>query len=105
MGYVTAELSAEDTFSDWISPNQNSKIITLPSGFLDLIVSGTWSGILTLQKRYDHGVDGITDVFDGDLITSNLWKLIEDYSETVEFRIGFKSGEYTSGIALIQFEQ
>ncbi|MCD6435119.1 MAG: hypothetical protein J7L15_01825 [Clostridiales bacterium] len=106
MSFVAIELSAENTFSAWIAPSKNAKIVTLPSGFLDLIITGTWSGTLTIQKRYYHGIlDGYTDIFDGDLIDSNLWRTIEDYSENVEFRIGFKSGDYTSGTALIQIEQ
>ena len=82
MSYVSVELSAEDTFSLWIKPSQNTKVVTLLSGFLDLIITGTWSGTLTLQKRYNHGIlEGYTDIFDGDSISSNLWQLIEDYSE------------------------
>ena len=108
MTYVAAELSENNTFSDWIKPKQNAKIITLPSGFLDLIITGTWSGTLTLQKRYNHGTDDdpdYTDIFDVDSITINKCRMIEDYSECVDFRIGFKSGDYTSGIALVRFEQ
>jgi len=106
--YIATELSAGDSFSDWIKPKQNTKIITLPSGFLDLIITGSWSGSLTLQKRYNHGTDedpDYTEIFDVDTITINKCRIIEDYSECVEFRIGFKAGDYTSGTALVRMEQ
>ena len=106
--FVASDLSGSDKFSNWIPPKLNPKIYTLPSGFLDLIISGTWSGILTVQKRYNHGTEDnpdYTDIFDVMSITTNGCHLIEDYSETVEFRIGFKSGDYVSGTAHVLFEQ
>jgi len=106
--FVDSELSNSDEYSDWIPPKLNPKIYTLPSGFLDLIVSGTWSGALTVQKRYNHGTKdnpNYTDAFDVMTIVSNSCHLIEDYSEAVEFRIGFKPGDYVSGTAYVLFEQ
>lgn len=111
MARKTASLVAENTFCDWISPTIQTIAGVAPMGFLDLIVSGTWSGTLTLQKRHITGgdsIDGYTysDPFTVESYTDNPDpSLIEDHSTTVQYRIGFATGDYTSGTALVRLEQ
>lgn len=102
--YVTASLTAENTFCDWITPKEQlSKGVQNP-GFLDFMITGTWAGTLTVQKRHTHnGVS--TDPIDVTTYTTNKANMIQDHSATVQYRIGFKTGNYTSGTAIIRMEQ
>ena len=111
MARKTASLSAENTFTDWITPTQQAgTLFKGPFGFLDLIISGTWAGTLTAQKRHLTGGTvsadyTYTDPFDVDDFTANTVEYIEDFSSTVQYRVGFKTGNYTSGTALVRLEQ
>lgn len=100
MPVVTSSLSAQNTFTDWVSP----KVLTGKrnygfGGFLNFSITGTWVGTITIQCRYDQG-DPI-DLNDG-AFTSNVVKIIEDHERTVEYRAGFKTGGYTSGTAVVR---
>ena len=97
MPSTSENLVAQNTFTDWIKPkNKNSK---RNAGFLNLSVSGTWVGTITVQYRYNEG-DAI-DLPDGEF-TANTSRLIEDYEDEVEYRAGFKTAEYTSGTAVVR---
>jgi len=109
MSYETEDLTAQNTFTDWMTLKEQLLPGRAPVGYLDLVVSGTWAGTITVQKRHGHGghVDDIvwTSEFDVDSYTENTAKLIEDHSTTVQYRVGFKTGEYTSGTASVRLEQ
>jgi hypothetical protein len=97
MPSTSENLVAENTFTDWIKPkNKNSK---RNAGFLNLSVSGTWVGTVTVQYRYDGG--GTIDLPDG-AFTANTSRIIEDYENEVEYRAGFKTGDYSSGTAAVR---
>lgn len=103
---VTATLTAENTFSDWIKPLDQLSYGINGVGFLDLAINGTWAGTLTVQKRHFHGsTPTYTDAYDVVEYTANAVKLIEDHSNTVEYRVGFKTGNFTSGSASIRLEK
>jgi len=74
-----------------------------------LVISGTWAGTITVQKRHGHGSSQADIVwsseFDVEAYTANTVKLIEDHSTTTQYRAGFKTGEYTSGTASVRLEQ
>ena len=99
MSSVTANLVAQNTFTDWIAPKKQLTKGVTGAGFLNFAVSGTWAGTITIQKRFDEG--SAIDVTDG-TTTSNATKLIEDHENGVEYRAGFKTGEYTSGTAAVR---
>lgn len=101
MAKVTVSVDEQNEFTDWIQPAQQLAHGVTGSGFLDLVISGTWGGTVTLQKK--HGTDGTT--YDVETFTSNDAVLIEDHSSTVYYRAGIKTGEYTSGTAVILLEQ
>jgi hypothetical protein len=103
MEYTTADLSGAGEYTDWISPKKNKAYGTL-TGFLDFMISGTWEGTLTVQKRHTHNSTP-TDPVDLVQYTTNKANLIEDHSASVEYRIGFKIGDYTSGTATVRLEQ
>ena len=106
MSREIATLSAQNTFTSWIAPTRKGSTGFDSEGFLNLIISGTWAGTITVQKRHQTGAATYTDPFDlPTTFTANTVKLIEDHSTTVQYRIGFKTGEYTSGSALVRLEQ
>jgi hypothetical protein len=109
MSYKTASLVAQNTFTDWIKPKPQKALGQDSLGYLDLVISGTWAGTLTVQKRHGHGnhTDDITwtSEFDVEDFTANTAKLIEDHSVTAQYRVGFKTGNYTSGTAEVRLEQ
>ena len=99
--YQTASLTAQNTFTDWLAPFKKSRI---NPGYIDLSVTGTWAGTITVQKRYERG--GVyTDPIDVEDYTENVAKLIEDHVWGVEYRIGFKTGDYTSGTAVVRLDR
>ena len=87
---TSASLTAQNTFGDW-------KPIL---GLFNISISGTWAGTITLQKTFDFG----TTVMDVDSYVAN----IEDVRLASNkpparalYRLGFKTGNYTSGTAVV----
>jgi hypothetical protein len=99
--YKKADLTAQNTFSDWISPVKTREP---KAGYLSVSVTGTWAGTITVQKRMDHA-GTYTDPIDVEDYTENMAKLIEDHVWPVEYRVGFKTGNYTSGTAAVIIER
>lgn len=84
-GSSTASVAAQNTFSDWMEIR----------GKFNVSVSGTWAGTMTLQRRF--GSSGST--LDVEAFTANTEKQGDEPEPGVEYRIGCKTGEYTSGTA------
>ena len=101
MSKVTVSAGEENKFTDWIQPMVQLAHGVTGAGFLDLSISGTWEGTVTLQKK--HGVDGTTH--EVETYTANAVALIEDHSPTVYYRAGIATGGYTSGTAVVLLEQ
>jgi len=87
----TKSIASDNTFTDAIDPLSGFLAISV-SGFSD---SPAFSGTITLQRSFD---DGLT------------WKDIENYTADEEtmidapvagifYRLGIKTGNYTSGTA------
>lgn len=85
----TANLTAQNTYT---SPLQVAK------KSFNLSVSGTWAGTLTLQRSFDGGTTWV----DVETYTANTEKVGTDPEHKVFYRIGFKTGEYTSGTAVVR---
>ncbi len=103
MDPAVASLIAENTFTDWKRPYRDASLLR-SEGSLDIIISGTWAGTITVQKRHVHSGTP-TDTFDVSTFTANTANdYIRDNSPTVEYRIGFKTGGYTSGTAEVRLE-
>ncbi len=109
MSYVKADLTAENTFTDWIEPKEQLVKDVVGFSYLDFMATGSWAGTLTVQKRHGNvetsGDVVYTDVFDVVGYDANTCKLIEDHSSTVQYRVGFKTGGYVSGTASVRLEQ
>ena len=104
MSFTTADLTAQDNYSDWIAPTEQTIPGVAPMGFLDLVISGTWAGTITVQKRFTSAGTN-SAAYDVEDYSANQSLLIEDHATNVEYRVGFKSGAFTSGTASIRLEQ
>lgn len=104
LALVSADLDAQDLFTtDENNVTQTAagtKGIRIKS-FFNLSISGTWSGTLTIQRSFDNGVTWL-DI-------RNYSTNVEDYDREIEsgviYRIGFKTGNYTSGTASVRISR
>jgi len=104
------ELATDDTFSETIRVAGVSKVTpagggastSTPDRTFTIAISGTFTGTLTLQRSIESATAGFTDfatytVTGANTITDNMDNVV------VWYRIGFKSGDYTSGSAQVAF--
>lgn len=113
-GYITLTSSVSGTFNSqhvgsyWkiSGPDTRSGSLTAQNTWVGTIISdigdditysinGTWAGTITLQRSYDQGTTWI-DVL---AYTSNVALQITTEVDDSYWRIGFKTGGYTSGTA------
>lgn len=99
------ESSGQQVFSNLAGSDQFTEAIRI-SGFgaeergFDIIISGVWAGTVTLQRSF--GTPGAW--IDAETYTSN--QTITDYDDNLDdqivwYRLGFKSGEYSSGTSSV----
>lgn len=96
---VTAAIAEEDKFTDWISPKTQNNIPDGHVRFLNISIGGTWEGTVTIQRRFGSS-DTERDVTDGTFIhtaATVVEQSLYDHEEGVQYRIGIKTGDYTSG--------
>jgi hypothetical protein len=79
------DISAENSYTNtmWVDSNE-SVIISL---------TGTWAATVTLQRSYDEGLTWL-DYYQ---YTSNISTLVIEVEDDVLYRLGIKTGDYTSG--------
>jgi hypothetical protein len=94
MAIVSKNLSAANSFTDALSP-------TAP-GYFNLSVSGAFSGTITLQRSFDNGGAWL-DV--APAYTAPTEEVVLNPEAGVQWRIGFKTGQYTSGTASVRLSQ
>jgi len=99
-------LTAENTFTAWLEADQ---IRTSHQGsardFADISVNGTWEGTLTIQRRFKNSIATVRDVDTVIHTAGNDSDGFEDEVRArndVEVRIGFKTGDFTSGTANVR---
>lgn len=93
MSAVTKAIGAQNLYSGWVTPSlQQSKGIE-GSGFLNLSIYGTFSATVTVQRTFDGG----TTILDVVEYTAAAERLIEDHEARIQYRVGVKTGDYTSG--------
>jgi hypothetical protein len=66
-------------------------------GYFNLSITGTFSATVTVQRSFDKG----SSWHDVDTFTSTAEEVGFE-PETVKYRVGIKSGEYTSGTATVR---
>ena len=81
-------------------PNNFSSPIENLGGFFNYSLRGTWVGTITLQRSFDSG----STWEDVDTHTSNVSTYGYEPGKAVQYRYGFKTGEWTSGIATGRLE-
>lgn len=88
----SASLVAENTFT--------SSFVNVVAPAFNVSISGTWVGTLTLQRRLDG-----TNWRDVVTFTANIETEWPTKGDHVEWRLGFKTGQYTSGTAVARLDQ
>lgn len=90
---VTQTASAENTFTNAILVEGTGAARTF-----GLTITGTWAGTITLQRSVDN-----TTWKDVTTYTVNASTTLDDAldNQSVYYRLGFKTGEYTSGTAVM----
>lgn len=85
---VTKAITAENQWTAWIKPSYLR-------GYLNISISGTsWTAIVTLQRSFDGGSTQ-HDVPPN--WTANTEKSLVERENAVSYRLGVKTGDYTSG--------
>ena len=87
----TRSISAENLYTD------SAEI----QGYFNISISGTWVGKVTAQRSFDLG----STWFDVATWTANTQEYGYEPERKVYYRVGIKTGEYTSGTAVIRLSQ
>jgi hypothetical protein len=90
---TSANVAAQNTFCedaefDYLRP-------------FNLSVSGTWAGTVTLQRSFNNGSTWL-DVYS---VTANVETVVDSPETGVLWRLGIKTGNYTSGTAVCRLSQ
>lgn len=92
MANKTKTVTAENEFTAPLSPTY--KRSSAPDGKLNISVGGTgWVAVLTLQRSFDSGSTWL-DVTN---YSSPEESVVSEFEEGVIYRIGCKTGDFTSG--------
>jgi len=107
---ATKSITAENQFTDSINPKLTDIAPTdaeyrIPArrdyGNLNLSISGTWVGTVTLQRMFPDTAEW-QDVA---TYTENAEKSITDYEPGVIYRAGIKTGAFTSGTCNVRLSK
>ena len=96
-GSVTKSVTAQNQFSDAFEPHLDNR----NSGVFNISISGTWVATVTIQRRFS--AEG--SWFDVDTHTANIETFATEIEQDVQYRIGCKTGEFTSGTAVLRLSQ
>lgn len=88
---ASANITAQNTFTSGV----------VLSGAFSLSISGTWAGTVTIQRSFDAG----TTWLDVQNYTANFEDTGNEPAVGVLYRVGFKTGNYTSGTANVRIGQ
>ena len=88
---ATRTITAENLFTD---------SVTL-AGYFNLSISGTWVATVTVQRSFDSG-DTWHDV---DTFTDNIQEYGLEPERGIYYRIGIKTGDFTSGSCVVRLSQ
>jgi hypothetical protein len=91
-GYATASITAQNTFSDSV----------MLRGPFNVLITGTFSATVTLQRSFDNGSTWIDHPTTW---TTPTWTTVTECEYGVLYRIGVKTGGFTSGTAVLRISQ
>ena len=77
--------------------NQFSSSVVL-TGYFNLSISGTWVATVTVQRSFDSG----DTWFNVDTFTENTQEYGLEPERDVYYRIGVKTGDFTSGEVVLR---
>lgn len=89
---AAATLNAQNTFTP--------ALVQAVAPTFNISISGTWAGTLTLQRMLDG-----TNWYDVQTFTGNIESEWPTRGDHVQWRLGFKTGNYTSGSAVLRLDQ
>ena len=96
MSAVTANITAQNTFTSSISASYKNA-----QSALNLSISGTWVATVTLQRSFDGGTTWV----DVETFGSNYEARIWEPEDGVIYRIGVKTGDFTSGTVKVRLSK
>jgi hypothetical protein len=110
---VTAAITGENQWSAGIYPAYTSSRLSVQGdyraagradlGSLNLCITGTWEGTVTLQRMFPGTAEWVDT---GYTWTANdCGKRIVDTEPGVKYRLGVKTGEYTSGTVNVRLSK
>ena len=87
---VLKSITSENTFTDPIHPVYQS------IAFLNISIDGSaWAATVTLQRNFHDEAESVWH--DVESWTGNTEAIVEEKEKDVEYRLGVKTGNYTSG--------
>lgn len=98
---VTADLSAADTYTDWLQIRGDSLNYGVGLNYFSLTLSGTFSGTITLQIRKPPETGNVVDLEEHTEAVAKLGR----WCGSFDVRAGFKSGNYSSGTASLELSR
>jgi len=98
MASVTATITAQNTFTDWIVPSKQTSFGVNQKGYLNLSIYGTFTATVTVQRTFDDG----TTVLDVAEYTTPAERIVEDHEIKAKYRVGVKTGDFTSGTVSVR---
>jgi len=104
LGVVSATLTGADQFTaeseGGIQNSTGTQGIRI-RGYFNLSIGGTWSGRVTMQRSFDRGASWV----DINKYSQNDQTYDQEIESGVLYRIGFKTGDYTSGTAIVRISK
>lgn len=97
---VTASLTAQNTYSNPITTRTWVATHRIDYGTLNVSVSGTFVATWFIQRSFNGG----TTWLDVASYTSGQEKVIVDYGTGVLYRVGVKTGGFTSGTLTVRLD-
>ena len=88
---ITRSIAAENLFTDSVKL----------TGFFNISLSGTWSATVTVQRSFDQG----NTWFDVESFTVNTEQYGLEPEFGVYYRVGVKTGNFTSGTVVTRLSR
>ena len=88
---ITRSVTGQNQFTDGVALH----------GYFNLSISGTWVATVTLQRSFDGG----STWFDVGARTENVEEYGLEPEDSVQYRVGVKTGDFTSGTVVLRLSQ
>ena len=88
---ITRSIAAENLFTD------PAKL----TGFFNISLSGAWNATVTVQRSFDQG----STWFDVETFVGNAQEYGFEPEGGIVYRVGVKTGEYTSGTIVMRLSR